>query len=272
MLRTNKLRLRLLAALSAALAIPALLPACNIVLAGEGCYVGDAVYQPGDSFPDADGCNSCTCMANGDVACTAKACVEGCFYQGNQYLPGESFPDSDGCNTCECMSDGQVGCTAMWCGVSCTWKGITYQPGEEFPAGDDCNTCKCIDDGSVECTEKACVTCTYAGETHQPGDEFPALDGCNTCTCAADGSVGCTKVACVCAPDDEWWRHYVATDPAVCMVIDYMCPLNTTSFTNDCGCGCEQDAACPEYFDCMPPASCNIDQIKTDCPYSGIAL
>lgn len=55
------------------------------------------------------------------------------------------------------------------------------------------------------------------------------------------------------------------------MVIDFVCPELTTYFGNACGCGCEQSADCPEYFNCMPPSPCDEDAIKTKCPYSGIA-
>lgn len=264
-------KLGALAALAAALVIPTLLSACNVVLAGSACAVGDVSYAIGESFESADGCNTCTCEADG-IACTQMACVTSCTYQGKQYLPGDSFPDSDGCNTCSCMEDGNVGCTAKGCAVICTWKGVEHQAGESFPAGDDCNTCTCMDDGSVECTEIACASCVYAGATYQPGDMFPALDGCNDCTCDTSGAVSCTKLACACDPSKEWWRDYVATDPAQCAVIDFACPENTVGFSNECGCGCEQSAACPEYFDCMPPSPCDIEKIEAECPYSVIAL
>ena len=86
---------------------------------------------------------------------------------------------------------------------------------------------------------------------------FPSLDGCNTCTCGPDGAVSCTEIACACDPAKEWWRHYVALDPASCAAIDYACPPNTTMFSNACGCGCEEDASCPPFFDCEPPATCD---------------
>jgi hypothetical protein len=38
------------------------------------CAYGGAVYRAGDSFPAEDGCNTCTCLSNGGVGCTRKAC------------------------------------------------------------------------------------------------------------------------------------------------------------------------------------------------------
>ncbi len=206
------------------------------------------------------------------AACESKVSSEpGCAVGGHTYEPGQSFPAPDGCNTCTCGADGSYGCTKMAC-VVCEWDGQTHQPGESFPAGDGCNTCSCEPDGTVGCTLMWCASCQYAGVIYQPGDSFPALDGCNTCTCDDMGNVGCTELACPCDPEAEWWRDYVATDPETCMVIDYVCPTNTTMFGNACGCGCEQDPSCPEWFDCMPPAPCDMEKIKEECPYSGIAL
>ena len=40
------------------------------------CKVGDRTYYPGDSYPDAEFCNMCTCGANGLAACTLMACTD----------------------------------------------------------------------------------------------------------------------------------------------------------------------------------------------------
>jgi hypothetical protein len=210
-------------------------------------------------------------MEDGQVACTLMACANTCTYEGDTYFAGDTFPASDGCNTCECMDDGSVGCTEMAC-LTCEHEGTTYNPGDTFPAGDGCNSCTCMEDGQVACTLMACAVCTYAGAEHQPGDTFPALDGCNTCECMEDGAIACTEIACACNPPDEWWREYTSLDAQECLLLDFACPTNTLRFDNSCGCGCEQSAACPEYFDCMPPAQCDIEQIMLECPYSQIAL
>ena len=194
----------------------------------------------------------------------------GCDYQGGHYLIGQSFPAGDGCNSCFCEGNGQVCCSLLYCEKSCDYGGQLHKPGESYPATDGCNQCTCQADGQSICTKLACaVTCTYAGQTYTIGQQFPALDGCNTCTCTDQG-VSCTEKLCPCNPDAEWWRNYVAKDPQQCMLIDYMCVENTKPFSNSCGCGCEQDASCPQYIDCMPPAP-NCDELKKKCPYSGVA-
>jgi hypothetical protein len=155
--------------------------------------------------------------------------------------------------------------------VSCEYNGQTYPAGSSFDAGDGCNTCMCDDLGQVACTGLYCAGCTYGGTDYPVGASFPSLDGCNTCTCTGSAQVACTEKACACDPKVEWWRNYVATDPSTCQVIDYTCPPNTTGFSNGCGCGCEQAASCPQWFDCMPPATCDAAALQAQCPYSGIA-
>ena len=249
--------------------------ACGGSTAGDGgglqmCVHDGKTYAIGETY-DVD-CNTCQCTTEG-FACTAMACAQpGCVHDGQTYSFGESFPAGDGCNSCTCNTDGSVGCTLMDCTTGCFHNGQVYQPGQSFPAGDGCNTCVCAPDGTVSCTEADCAKiCTYGGKEYGPGEDFPALDGCNKCECLGDGSVSCTEINCPCDPAKEWWRDYVAEDPQTCAVIDYACPENTVAFSNACGCGCEQDASCPQYFDCMPPAGCNVPDLKKKCPYSGIA-
>jgi hypothetical protein len=93
---------------------------------------GDAVptqtqYAIGATFPAPDGCNTCSCTAQG-VLCTAKACspgttppddpteppAQGCVVDGKHYSNGAKVPSKDTCNTCSCFG-GQVACTEMGC-------------------------------------------------------------------------------------------------------------------------------------------------------------
>jgi len=212
------------------------------------------------------GCGSTVDSAD----CEGDSCTT-CSYGGEEYESGESIPSD--CGGCACAEDGSVICDAVDCSVGiCQYEGASYEDGDVFAAGDGCNTCSCEAGGDVMCTTIGCGACTYAGAQYQDGDTFDALDGCNTCTCGADGSVGCTKVACLCDPASEWWREYAATSPNECAVIDYACPENTTAFSNDCGCGCEQSSECPQVFDCEPPTPCDAEQLLEQCPYSEIAL
>lgn len=129
----------------------------------------------------------------------------------------------------------------------------------------------CVLEGDYPDAGGSCqpTTCTYDGVEYAVGDSFPALDGCNVCSCTA-GGVACTKMYCGCDPQNEWWRDY-RYDPATCEVIRYYCPPNMMPFSNECGCGCQQDESCPEWFDCMPPTTCDVDAIQSECPLSQIA-
>lgn len=216
------------------------------------------------------GCNSPDAQL-GSAGQNVGAGTGGCTYDGVSHKDGESFKSTDGCNTCSCGSNGEVACTAQTCAGGCTYDGVARTEGESFKSTDGCNTCSCGPNGEVVCTQEACAGgCTYGGTVYPSGESFPSLDGCNTCSCGTDGLAFCTEKACACNPDKEWWRKYFSADPNGCNVVD--CPQTTTGFQNACGCGCEQDPACPESFDCMPAKTCDVKKIQQECPYSSIAL
>lgn len=128
--------------------------------AGTCSYEGKS-YSSGERFPAADGCNTCSCGADGQVACTELACGGGqCTYPAGQggkvYRAGESFPSTDACNSCACQADGQVVCTLRACPAGCSYNGTRYNAGDSFPASDGCNTCTCDVSGNVGCTKRAC--------------------------------------------------------------------------------------------------------------------
>jgi hypothetical protein len=249
-------------------------PACTVQPAepGGGCEVGGQHFEPGERFTAPDGCNSCTCEAGG-ASCTEMACAQPCIHRGETHSPGDQFPAGDGCNTCRCEPGGAVSCTLMACG-DCEYQGTSHELGETFPSGDGCATCTC-EPGGVQCEATGCaIGCASGGPSFPAGATVPAGDGCNTCLCAGDGQFGCTKVACACDPAKEFGRDYVGGSVEECQVIDFSCPANTEVFANACGCGCEQDLWCPEYFSCRPgPSSgCDAEALGALCPYSGFAL
>jgi hypothetical protein len=78
-----------------------------------------------------------------------------------------------------------------------------------------------------------------------------------------------------CNPEEEPDRNYVGDSPEECAVIDFACPEHTEYFGNDCGCGCEQAADCPDYVDCMPGPEprpgCSTEE-RARCPYTVVAF
>jgi hypothetical protein len=236
--------------------------------AGFTCSYAGKSYHPGEQFPAIDGCGICSCKATGETPCSG-GCPGTCTVNGQVYQQGETFPTGDGCNVCTCEPGGQVACSGGSCVSGCDYEGQYYEPKQSFPAKDGCNSCTCQPDGQVACTQIDCLAlCVYGGTQYQPGQSFPALDGCNTCSCE-NGGVACTKLACACDPGKEWWRSYIATDPQKCLLADYACEPSTTPFSNACGCGCEEDASCPPFIDCMPPSDCSA--LVKKCPFSGVA-
>jgi hypothetical protein len=93
---------------------------------------------------------------------------------------------------------------------------------------------------------------------------------CSTIWCALIS----TADAGACDPSKEFNRHYVGSSPEECSLVDYACPENTTMFGNACGCGCQQDASCPQVVDCMPgPGTSNpLCSDSRQCPYTTRAL
>src|SRR5262249_12478856 len=93
---------------------------------GQTCTVGGTTVKVGDKFPSPDGCNTCTCAAEG-AYCTEMACVPppidagpgGCDQDGRHYDVGQSFPSSDNCNTCYCQAGGSILCTQRACVSKC---------------------------------------------------------------------------------------------------------------------------------------------------------
>ena len=200
---------------------------------------GGQSYRPGDSFPATDGCNTCSCNPDGQIACTLIACA----------------PDA---------------------GVTCMYNGRVHQVGDSFAAVDGCNTCSCLPDATVACTEIACPVdagtgCAYDAAHYAPGESFLATDGCNMCSCLAGGTVGCTKRACSCALvkpryDEELARIRMCTAASDCGQV-----LQGTS----CGCTrnlvARKDAVTTDFYRLLnvklagarcvePPAS------TCDCP------
>lgn len=54
----------------------------------QGCNFAGKLYQTGESFPAGDGCNTCTCQADGSIGCTLIGCPsnDACQTLADQYV------------------------------------------------------------------------------------------------------------------------------------------------------------------------------------------
>lgn len=87
------------------------------VCAAPVCKYNGKGYQAGETFPDVNGCDECTCGKDGNVNCTDRACpVPVCKFGGKAYAVGEQYPDADCCNLCTCLADGSSACGGKLCG------------------------------------------------------------------------------------------------------------------------------------------------------------
>jgi len=161
-------------------------------------------HLAGESWDADDGCNTCTCTEDLQIACTEMACVDACE---DGHLVGESWDADDGCNTCTCTEDLQIACTEIACGEDTCDGG--YAPGDTWDADDGCNTCTCMEDLTIGCTAMVCPE-ESCEDGHLVGESWDADDGCNTCTCTEDLQIVCTKIACPPKSCEDLTAEYAA--------------------------------------------------------------
>lgn len=95
--------------------------------ADGGCDYGGQHYETGAMFSSTDGCNTCSCGADGLVACTLLACVD-----GGPDAAGLSWYQTCGAPVCGPGTDtptGQPLCTTETVGDACSDAGALCDPG-----------------------------------------------------------------------------------------------------------------------------------------------
>ncbi|MEO6599951.1 MAG: hypothetical protein ABIQ16_08785 [Polyangiaceae bacterium] len=186
-----------------------------------GCDYDGKQYAVGDTFPDKDGCNRCSCSEQGDAQCTLLACVaepDGgayCSVGEKRYAVGQSVPSADGCNACECMEDGEVACTERGCaepGPSCDslvsdMKG-TLASVQKCKSAADCG--QPIPGSSCGCTRdlvarKDADISPYLAQKARVFDLGCASEGGSTCDCPNADGFACVDNVC------SW--NYVTVEP-----------------------------------------------------------
>ncbi len=184
------------------------------------CSSGGQTYTVGQTFPAPTSCDTCSCEASGEVACSTgdADCDSASWCRPTEAGPPSCHPFADAGDPCggptraadaeQC--DPSLTCTplpdvadAAIC-ATCSYEGRPLQVNETTPAIDGCNTCTCEASGAVNCTRIACLeTCYYFGENYLQGDSFPSYDGCNSCGCGDEALISCTKIGCTTCPDNS---------------------------------------------------------------------
>jgi hypothetical protein len=93
---------------------------------GSGCTYNGKHYAVGDTFKSSDGCNDCSCEANGRAACTLRACAD-------SGAPSSlSWFKTCGAPVCGPNTNGPTGqplCTNEKVGDHCIGQGAMCDPG-----------------------------------------------------------------------------------------------------------------------------------------------
>jgi hypothetical protein len=124
---------------------------------------------------------------------------------------------------------------------------------------------------SVCCSTIWCATEVGQCDAYPTCDEGDTtLEGpCPPDTSCYTRSLCGSTVWCIdeCNPETEYNRNYTSEAPEQCRgQVGALCPTGLAYFENDCGCGCEQDATCPEAFYCQPTATDTADAAPGELP------
>jgi hypothetical protein len=213
----------------------------DVLLGFEECSLNGASYKAGDeAIPAGDGCNTCSCNADGTVTCTRKAC--GCVVEGTVDLaPFDStFTAGDGCNTCTCLPDGTVTCTKMACPLPCNDPPIMCSA----PAIVGCESEPICVDGAWDCS----FDCNCNGDTGIPVCPDAPL-GCYFTGPYCDGLAwSCGDLIC----DGCQSKPEPCPDPGIpgCWAESYCDGFNWGCITN-----CDPCMMIPPPEDCLPTAA-----------------
>ena len=159
-------------------------------------------------FPIQEGCNTCTCLTNGALGCTANTCEEvSCRYRGATYQPGDTIDTGSSCSLCMCDQNGYVACrTVRRCEQQCHYKGRRYSHGVAIFDHKTCEVCRCFR-GSMSCFDdmaERLARCrrprthcsSKAGKVYAVNEAFTEEDGCTFCVCRPGGYITCSKHRC----------------------------------------------------------------------------
>jgi len=223
--------------------------------AGSCIYQGKS-YAAGARFPASDGCNSCSCEANGSVGCTEIGCQNECGTLQSQYAA--ALERAKKCNpkshSLRCQA---TAAATLPCGCSTPVDASNTEAISELSALSEQANGACGEALCAPCVPPRPGTCSEAGRCEDaPYSEEPAkaackvgdvvypngftgvpdLDGCNTCTCSDGQLSACTKVGCpnTCPTDTARGTQCAQCGPTdACVTVETAClPTCTDTCSN----------------------------------------
>lgn len=162
------------------------------------CSHGGKTYNPGDSFRD--DCNTCSCGANGQVACTLIGCPTDA---GSGLAPDAALPDAqaDGTVPIDQARDVKpaIDVVDVPADLSPDLPLAADSARDALLAADTAKDSQLVMDvGDVGADTRQ--HCVWQGDMLLTIGQSINGDGCNTCTCTLAG-MACTAPACVSLPD-----------------------------------------------------------------------
>jgi hypothetical protein len=153
---------------------------------GGGCQYDGNTYAVGDEWTCSDGCNTCTCLDDGTVTNTDRACTT-CSENDQEYQLGDVV-ELGGGTTCVCVEPGLLGqCTGLVDdGGPATAPAVT-EPSDSGTASDDRERCYLPPDSGdcdaafpaiyFDAASGQCLQFIYGG-CGGNANRFDALDEC----------------------------------------------------------------------------------------------
>jgi hypothetical protein len=208
----------------------------------EACAYGDRSYARGERFPADDGCNTCSCEADGRVSCTLLGC-ETCDDVSSRYSAAmeaarECEPQQDG-QCSELVTEGLAcGCQTFVNPANADAIGAASTAQQRYVdmgcgQGIVCGPCRaptsafCSSQGRCEpLFEDGDAACKVNGVVYKSGESGIADPvSCNDCQCE-DGKLLCTEIGCpiACPSGTAYGTQCAQCGPTdACDIVEHGC-------------------------------------------------
>lgn len=222
------------------------LPACGGSSSsneGQSCIYAGQTYQVGDSFPAQDGCNTCSCEPDGNVACTLLGC-DSCEDVSNRYAG--ALESAKACEPSQPSQCSKLVIEGLACGCEAfvnagqvealAAASLAQEQYRKLSCGEGivCGPCQaplsayCSAAGRCEPVHdnQAGAGCKVNGVVYRSGaGGIPDPVSCNQCTCN-DGQLSCTDIGCPieCPAESAYGRQCAECGPTdECEVVEHAC-------------------------------------------------